>query len=125
MDPNIKLAFELNEATGVSTLTSPDDPTLVAELVFTAPVAQRKVSKLLLNRVGNLLYGEEPSLVIGERVVWRVPVWISRPDTGPLGPVGTLDVDVQTGAIAHTPEILEELKERARALVERTAYPAG
>jgi hypothetical protein len=31
--------------------------------------AQRKVSKLLLDDVGNLLYGERPSLVVGPRLL--------------------------------------------------------
>lgn len=124
MEPNIKLVFELNESTGVSTITSPDAPDLAAELVFTAPVAQRRVNRLLLDRAGNFHAGE-PSLTIAERIVWRVPVIFSTPTAGPLGQVGTLDVDVQTGAIAHTPEILEGFIERAYALAESATHPAS
>ncbi len=70
--------------------------TLTAKINFTAVACQRRVSKLFLDRVG-LFYGEHPSLVVGERLLWRVPVWLSLPTTGPLGQVGVLDVDAQTG----------------------------
>jgi hypothetical protein len=81
--------------------------------------AQRKVSKFLLDQVGNLLYGETPSLVAGRRLLWRVPVWVALPTTGPIGQVGTLDVDAQTGEILVTTEIVSAIEERADVLVER------
>ncbi len=81
--------------------------------------AQRKVSKLLLDRVGNLLYGERPTLVAGRRLLWRVPVWVALPTTGPLGQVGTLDVDAQTGEILTDADLLDAIEERAHVLAER------
>ena len=97
---------------------------VTAEINFTAWVAQRRVNKLLLDRVG-LFYSEKPSLVVGERLLWRVPVMFSTPTTGPLGQVGTLDVDAQSGEILHTPELLDGFKERAHALAEPPAHPAS
>ncbi len=91
---------------------------------FTAHVARRRVTKLMLDRVGNLLYGEEPSLVVKDRILWRVPIWLSLPTTGPLGQVGALDVDVQTGQILFTPELLEEIADRGDALAERATSGA-
>lgn len=70
---------------------------ITSKINITAIVAQRKVSKLVLDQVGNLLYGRQPTLIAGERLLWRVPVWFGLPTTGPLGQVGTLDVDVQSG----------------------------
>jgi hypothetical protein len=93
---------------------------MTSNVNFTAPVAQRRVTKLMLDRVGNLLYGERPNLVVSDRLLWRVPVWLSLPTTGPLGQVGVLDVDVQTGEILSTPEILEEIANRGDELAERT-----
>lgn len=75
--------------------------------------AQRKVSKVLLDQVGNLLYGERPTLVAGRRLLWRVPVWVALPTTGPLGQVGTLDVDAQTGEVLTDAELLNAIEERA------------
>ena len=94
---------------------------LTAQVNVTDFSAQRKVSKLLLDHVGNLLYGERPSLVAGRRLLWRVPVWLALPTTGPLGQVGTLDVDAQTGEILFTQEILDEIAERGNGLAQRTA----
>jgi len=91
---------------------------LTAQVNITDYTAQRKVSKLLLDHVGNLLYGERPSLVAGRRLLWRVPIWLALPTTGPLGQVGTLDVDAQTGEILFTQQILEEIAERGNALFQ-------
>jgi hypothetical protein len=57
--------------------------------------------------------------VAGRRLLWRVPVWLALPTTGPLGQVGTLDVDAQTGEILFTRQILEEIAERGNALARR------
>jgi hypothetical protein len=54
--------------------------------------------------------------VAGRRLLWRVPVWLALPTTGPLGQVGTLDVDAQTGEILFTGQILEEIAERGNVL---------
>lgn len=98
---------------------------VTAQLNVTDFTAQRKVSKLLLDDVGNLLYGERPSLVVGPRLLWRVPVWLALPTTGPLGQVGTLDVDAETGEILYTQQMLEEIAERGDALARRTTSASG
>ena len=94
------------------------------EINFTAQAAQRRVNKLLLDRVG-LFYSEKPSLVVGERMLWRVPVIFSTPTLGSPGQVGALDVDAQTGEILHTPELLESFKEHAHALAEHPPHPTS
>jgi hypothetical protein len=99
---------------------------ITSAINFTAHVAQRRVSKLMLDRVGNLLYGERPSLVAaGERLLWRVPVWLGLPTVGPVGQAGALDVDTQTGEILFTQDILDEIKERGNALARRATPAAG
>jgi hypothetical protein len=94
---------------------------LTAEVNVTDFTAQRKVSKLLLDEVGNLLYGERPSLVAGRRLLWRVPVWLALPTNGPLGQVGTLDVDAQTGEILFTQQQLDDIAAHGNALAEKAA----
>ncbi|MFN8469191.1 MAG: hypothetical protein U0X20_26785 [Caldilineaceae bacterium] len=91
-----------------------------ARINITDVAAQRKVSRLLLDLVGTQLYGESPSLVVGQRLVWRVPVWLGLPPTGAIGQVGTLDVDTQTGEVLYTQQLLDELAERGDALAQRT-----
>ncbi len=93
---------------------------VTAQINVTAQSAQRQVTKLLLDQVGNLLYGERPSLVAGERLLWRVPVWLALPTTGPLGQVGTIDVDTETGEILFTQQLLDELAEHGNALAKRS-----
>ena len=93
---------------------------LTARVTVTDAIARRKVSKLLLDRVGNLLYGERPSLVVGHRLLWRVPIWLGLPAVGAVGQVGTLDVDTQTGEILFTQQMLTEIAERGDALAKRT-----
>ncbi len=94
---------------------------IAARLGITAQSAQRKVSKLALDQVGNLLYGETPSLVAGTRLLWRVPIWVSSPVSGPIGQVGTLDVDAQTGEVLYSDEQLELIGEQARVLAKHTS----
>lgn len=89
---------------------------VLARINITDIAAQRKVSRLLLDLVGTQLYGESPSLVAGQRLVWRVPVWLGLPPVGPIGQVGTLDVATQTGEVLYTQQLLDELAERGDAL---------
>jgi hypothetical protein len=92
---------------------------LTSQVNITDYTAQRKVTKLLLDEVGNQLYGEQPSLVVGRRLLWRVPVWLALPTTGPLGQVGVLDVDAKTGEVLSSQSILDEIAERGNALAQR------
>jgi hypothetical protein len=91
-----------------------------AHLGVTAQTAQRKVSKLLLDQAGNLLYGEAPNLVAGERLLWRVPVWLSSANHGPLGQVGSLDVDVQSGEVLYSQALLTTISEQGRVLAQNS-----
>jgi len=109
----------------LETLPVPAPVEIKIELTLTTQVnvtdfsAQRQVSKFLLDHVGNLLYGEKPTLVAGRRLVWRVPVWFALPTQGPINQIGTLDVDVHTGELLLTPEWLTEITERGNDLAER------
>lgn len=115
----------------LSEIALPEQAEVKIELSISATInvtdvgAQRKVTRLLLDQVGNLLYGERPALVAGRRLLWRVPVYLGLPSVGPVGQVGSLDVDAQSGEILFTQQILDNLAERGDALAERTAHPAG
>jgi hypothetical protein len=91
-----------------------------ADVHVTATMARRRLSRLVISEIGNLLYGGEPSLVISERICWRVPVLLAYPGTGPVGQVGALDIDVETGEILVTPEQLTEIADYAHYLAQRT-----
>lgn len=115
------MSVELPEASVPSGATIKIEFSLTAEVNITDFTAQRKVSKLLLDEVGNLLYAERPSLVAGRRLLWRVPVWFALLTTGPLGQVGVLDVDAQTGEILFTQQQLDDIAVRANQLAENAA----
>lgn len=93
---------------------------LTAQVNVTKFTARRKVNKLLLDHVGNLLCSKEPKLIIGERLLWRVPIWLALPTTGPLGEVGTIELDVQSGEMLFTQLLLDEIADRANALACRS-----
>jgi hypothetical protein len=89
------------------------------EIKITAEEARRQVNRWLRDEVSLLISADLPTLVIGEQVVWRAPVWISFPHTGRAGIVGTIDVDVTTGAMSNTPERQAELEQQAEAVAAR------
>lgn len=95
---------------------------LSTQIQVTATMAQRRVSRLVISEIGNLLYGGKPSLIVGEHIRWRVPVILAYPDTGPIGETGTLDVDVETGIVLTSPERLQEIGNRAHQLAQRTSH---
>ncbi len=89
------------------------------EIKVTAEEARRKVNRWLMNEVSYMIGAEVPTLVIGEQVVWRVPAWIGFPHTGRAGTVGTIDVDVQSGAMDNTPERKAEIERCAETIATR------
>jgi hypothetical protein len=100
------------------------DIKLRAQVQVTAVTAQRRVSKLMLDRVSNLLCGNAPTLVIADRICWRVPVWLGFPTRGLVGKVGEVDVDVETGEVLYDQSLLDEITDRADALARRTLSAA-
>ena len=74
--------------------------------------------------VREILHGHPDLFVPLDGGVWCVPVWLVLPNTGPLGQVGTLDVDAQTGAIPFTQEVPDEIAERGNELAQRSPSPA-
>lgn len=89
------------------------------EIKVTAEEARRQVDRWLLNEVSYMMGAKSPTLVIGEQVVWRVSAWFSSPGIGQVGLVGTVDVDVDTGAMNNTPECKAEIVRRAEELAAR------
>ena len=96
-----------------------------ADLHITATTARRRVSRMVISEIGNLLHGGEPSLVMGERIRWRVPIILAYPDIGPVGQVGALDVDVETGEVLASPEQLAEIRAYAQYAAQRTSPAAA
>ena len=88
-----------------------------ARVNITPFVAKQEVDDFLLNEVGNLLYAENPELLVdGKGMFWRVPVVYTLPSHGKLGTVGYLLVDVQSGEICRSLAVVEEIRRNAQAL---------
>ena len=58
----------------------------------------------------------EPKLVVGERMVWRVPVMLALPAVGEIGQTGEIDVDVETGKLKLSPEIIHSIAQNGERL---------
>ena len=85
---------------------------------ISAEEAQASAIDFLLDHVGNQLVAGEPHLMISAwRAVWIVSVHLAYIHTGPLGSVGVVAVDDETGqVVAWTP--IEQMKAASRRLRE-------
>jgi len=87
-----------------------------ATINYSAEAARRLAGRFVANEIGYLLRCEDPKLVVAERLYWRVPITLAFPTTGPVGTVGTIDVDVETGQLSITPEQIAEITRHAESL---------
>jgi len=95
---------------------------LSGEFNVTSFVARQKVNRYLLLNTGNLIHAMEPDLVIGDDLRWRVPVGYSLPDKGPLGPVGNIMVDANTGnLLLENSTSIAEIEANAERLYQQAA----
>lgn len=92
---------------------------VAADMNISAFVARQKVTGFVVDEISTQLHGRDPILVVGERIRWRVPVWLSLPPTGDLGEVGTIEVDVETGQLEITEALIQEMTLRAAELASR------
>jgi hypothetical protein len=91
------------------------------DIQVNADTARRRVTRYVGDTIGDLLYGEQPTLVLQvQRAVWRVPVAIATGESGRIGQVGVIDVNVKTGELDITEPLVEEIKKNARRLVTRS-----
>jgi len=92
------------------------DIRLSATVNVTAFTARQKVTGYVADELSTSTHGGQPSLHVGERLAWRVPVILSLPPRGDLGEVGHIDVDLDTGELLITQAALLEMNHRAKTL---------
>jgi len=92
---------------------------------YSAKAARRMVRRFVADEIGYLLRAGEPTLVIGEQICWRVPVMLALPNAGPVGTVGSIRVDVETGQLLVTPDEILEIGRHARDLAVHYPTPAS
>ncbi len=83
---------------------------------FSAVAARRKVGRYVAEEIGYLLRSGEPKLVVGERVAWRVPVMLALPTVGEIGEAGAIDVDVETGKLNLSPDLITSITQNGERL---------
>ncbi len=88
---------------------------------LSAENARRKVNHFVHRELSYLMRGELPNLVIADHVCWRVPIVLTFPSHGPVGTVGSIDVDVATGELRVNPGLIAEIEHRAQDLAARTS----
>jgi hypothetical protein len=73
-----------------------------------------------------MMHAGEPTLVLDERICWRVPIILSLTSRGDIGEVGSLDIDVETGQLHVTLQLIAEINARAQGLaLSSTSTPAA
>jgi hypothetical protein len=87
-------------------------------LNITRHVARQKVNVQLMLHCGQSFVVDEPELQIGDRVCWRVPIWVTHPTKGRVACLGDLRVDAQTGEVRCTREQLRLLKGAANGVLQ-------
>lgn len=89
------------------------------EIRVTAEEAQHQTRWWLRDEVSMFLDAAPPLLVVGEQVVWRVPVVFTAPGSGQAGVVGAIEVDVATGEMNTTPERKADIEHQAEEIAKR------
>jgi hypothetical protein len=93
-----------------------------ATLNVTAYTAKRKANTFVLNRLGTGLFGDEPQLVVTDKLIcWRVPIFVATASQGRLGQIGQIDVDAQTGEVLADDNLLKDIASNAERLVASSA----
>jgi len=87
-----------------------------ADVNFSSTSARRRVGRFVADEISYLMRGGEPTLVVADHIYWRVPVLLTFPGYGSVGIVGDIDVDVETGQLHITPELIAEIQQRAAYL---------
>lgn len=104
-------------------LTQTEDGNLHIEthFVHNVPVsfatARRRANNFLAGFVTLTAVAGEPALVVGDKLVWRVPAGLHLPKLGLVGTIGFVDVDAETGIVLQpSPEQINQMQNLAHAI---------
>jgi hypothetical protein len=92
------------------------DIKVTADVNVSAYAARQKVNGFVLSEISYMMHAGEPTLVLDKRVCWRVPVILSLTSRGDVGEVGAVEVDVETGQLHVTPQLITEINTHAEGL---------
>jgi hypothetical protein len=81
--------------------------------------ARRKANTWLAEHVGNVIGTEKNGVMLqtSNQAVWRFAVFVTGVTyTTPLGPLGQIDIDANTGQVLSSQQLAQELVKRAAEL---------
>jgi hypothetical protein len=87
-------------------------------LNVTPHVARQKANRQIALYCGQSFTLEAPELHVGDRVCWRVPVWVTHPTKGKVAWIGEVRIDAQTGEVLSTREQLRLLQAAANGVLQ-------
>lgn len=96
------------------------DIKVTADINISAYAARQKVNGFVLSEISYMMHADEPILLLSERICWRVPVILSLTSYGDIGEVGAIEVDVETGQLHVSPQLIAEINARAEGLALST-----
>lgn len=117
---NVLLKDQSIPETGVLTLSVHQ----TVPINVSAAEARHRVSRFVHWEISTQMHGEAPTLAIGERAGWQVPVHLTFPSFGDVGCVGEIVVDAETGELQIDPTLIAEIQRRAQELAARFTHPA-
>lgn len=99
---------------------------IVAAINVEAKAAKRQVTAWLVSEVGNMLIGGTPQLNISRSsTTWRVPVIMTSSTVGPVGEVGAVEVDAESGELLVSENLREQILENVKHLARPTPIPVS
>ena len=93
---------------------------LTAQANITPFVAQQKVTGFVILEISDRMRGDQPELVVGDRLCWSVPVVLTSPIRGVVGKVGEILVDAMTGELLVEKDTVQRMSDDADRLAERS-----
>jgi hypothetical protein len=93
---------------------------MTAQANITPFVARQRVTGFVIREISDRMRGEEPELVVGERLCWSVPVVLTSPTRGVVGKVGDILVDATTGELLVEKDTVQRMSNDADRLAERS-----
>ncbi len=93
---------------------------LTAQANITSFVARQKVTGFVILEISDRMRGDQPELVVGDRLCWSVPVVLTSPTRGVVGKVGEILVDATTGELLVEKDTVQRMSDEADRLAERS-----
>ncbi len=94
------------------------------QINIVATEATHRVTQFVHQKISSQMHGGTPTLMLGDRAYWRVPVHLTFPSLGDAGNVGFIDVDVETGEAITNETIVHGIEHHAEEITRRLSPAA-